>query len=121
MVGAGTARMERIDLATRARTTVAGDLPGEPQAIAQSGGWVLLLRREGADRVLVRHTLATRAEVELARGPGLQFAELTARGEHAVVVFGDDRSEHRLVSLGDGTSVPLTIEQRGSFAIDVYR
>ena len=42
--------------------------------------------------------------------------------EHrAVVVFGDDRSEHRLVSLGDGTSVPLTIVQRGSFAIDVYR
>lgn len=121
MTGEATARMDRINLSTGARVTVADDLPGEPQAIAPNGAWVLLLRRDGASRVLVRHTIATGAELELARAPGLQRAELTARGEHALLVLGDETPEYRLVPVAGGTSERVTIDRRGSFAVDVYR
>lgn len=121
MTGEATARLDRIDVATRALTTVATGLPGEPQAIAPGGGFVLLMQRDGADRVLVRYSPSTQTRLELARHPQLQFAELDARGEHALYVIGDDRSEHRVVHVGGGPSTGLTLKRRGSFAVDLYR
>lgn len=121
MTGEATARLDRIDVASGALTTVATGLPGEPQAIAPGGGFVLLLQRDGAERVLVRYSPATGARLELARHAQLQFAELDARGDHALYVIGDDRSEHRVVHVGGGPSTRLTLQRRGSFAVDLYR